>query len=354
MYEDITFEDILDRMLDRVPDIMDKREGSIIYDAIAPAAIELQLMYIELDVILKETFGDTASREFLIRRAKERGLTPYPATKAILKVTYTPKNIDIPANSRFSLNEMNYTVLEKIGDGELKVECESYGLIGNQYIGNLIPVEYVEGLETAQITEVLIPGEDEEETESFRKRYFDSFNSKAYGGNIDDYLKKTNSLPGVGSTKVTPVWQGGGTVKLTILDAEFNKASSELVKTVQNIIDPHQDAKGKGVAPIGHIVTVSTATEKKVDVSTSITFDEKNSFKNLKTTIEKKIKDYLLEIRKTWAGQETSIIRIAQLESKIMNVPGVIDISNTKINGNKSNLILDKYEIPIMGELIND
>ena len=44
MYENVTYEDILQRMLDRVPDSMDKREGSIIYDALAPAAVELQLM----------------------------------------------------------------------------------------------------------------------------------------------------------------------------------------------------------------------------------------------------------------------------------------------------------------------
>ena len=55
-YEDITYEVILQRMLDKVSDNMDKREGSIIYDALAPAAVELQLMYIELDTILKETF----------------------------------------------------------------------------------------------------------------------------------------------------------------------------------------------------------------------------------------------------------------------------------------------------------
>ena len=50
-YEDITYEVILQRMLDKVSDNMDKREGSIIDDALAPAAVELQLMYIELDTI---------------------------------------------------------------------------------------------------------------------------------------------------------------------------------------------------------------------------------------------------------------------------------------------------------------
>lgn len=85
-------------MLDKVSDTIDKREGSVIYDALAPAALELQLMYIELDVILNESFGDTASRKYLIKRAAERGLSPYNASKAILKGVF---NIDIPIGNRF-------------------------------------------------------------------------------------------------------------------------------------------------------------------------------------------------------------------------------------------------------------
>ena len=95
-YEDITYDVILQRMLDRVPDNMDKREGSIIYDALAPAAVELQLMYIELDTILTETFADTAQRDYLVRRAVERGITPYEPTYAILKGVFTPSSLDIP------------------------------------------------------------------------------------------------------------------------------------------------------------------------------------------------------------------------------------------------------------------
>ena len=57
MYEQMEYRYILSRMLERVPDIMDKREGSVIYDALAPAAAELANMYIELDSVLNQTFG---------------------------------------------------------------------------------------------------------------------------------------------------------------------------------------------------------------------------------------------------------------------------------------------------------
>ncbi len=44
MYEDITYEMLLQRMLARVPAKMDKREGSVIWDTHSPAAIELQIL----------------------------------------------------------------------------------------------------------------------------------------------------------------------------------------------------------------------------------------------------------------------------------------------------------------------
>ena len=350
MYEDVTFEEILERILDRIPDSVDKREGSIIYDAIAPAALELAQMYIELDVVLSESFGDSASRDYLIRRAAERGIKPTPATKAIVKSEF---NVEVGLGTRFNLGSLNYVVIKPITQTQYKLQCESFGRIGNQSSGTLIPIDYVDGLESAKVTELLIPGEDEEETEAFRKRYFDSFESKAYGGNVDDYLNKTNSIAGVRATKVTPVWNGGGTVKLTILNSEFEKASTELIQTVQKTIDPKQDAKGVGIAPIGHIVTVDTVQEVVVNITTSITFQDGHNFNAMKQQITNKISEYLLEIRKEWAKQDTSTVRIAQIEAKIVSLNGIVDIENTKINGSTSNLILTKYQVPKMGGVAN-
>lgn len=346
MYENVTYELIMNRMLDRVSEQVDKREGSVIWDALAPAAVELELMYIEFELILQETFGDTASREYLIRRAKERGITPYPATYALLKGEF---NIDVPIGSRFSLNELNYSVVEQIGTGVFKMECEALGVQGNKYFGDLIPIEYIDGLQTAKLTELLIPGEDEEDTESLRTRYFESFDTKPFGGNQKDYIQKTNSIAGVGSTKVTPIWDGGGTVKLTILNSEFDKASSELVNTVQQEIDPTKDGYGVGIAPIGHIVTVNTAEEIAVNITSNIIFDEGYSFTGQKQNIIDAISAYLLELRKEWANQTNLVVRIAQIETRILAIKGIIDISGTKINSAASNLTLTKYQIPVMG-----
>lgn len=347
MYENITYEVILQRMLDRVPNNIDKREGSIIYNALAPAAVELQNMYIEFDAILNEAFADTATREYLIKRCAERGIYPYEATNAILKGVF---NIDVPIGSRFSLDDLNYEVIEKISNGVFKLKCETAGIVGNQHFGTLIPIDYIDGLTSAELVEILIPGEDEEDTEDLRTRYFDTFNTKPYGGNKQDYIQKTNAIVGVGATKVTPVWNGGGTVKLTILNSEFNKASSTLIETVQNEIDPvGYSGKGYGIAPIGHIVTVDTVNEVTINISTSLTFDEGYAWNNVQEEVTAAIEEYLLELRKDWANQSQLIVRISQIETRILAIEGIVDIANTKINNLAQNLTLGEYEIPVLG-----
>ncbi len=350
MYEEITYEDILDRMLDRVPDDMDKREGSLIYDALAPAAVEMQLMYIELDVILKEAFADTASRKYLIRRAAERGITPVPATKAVLKGEFAPEIIEIPIGSRFRCGGLNYEVKEKAGNGEYLLECETEGKAGNTVFGNLIPIEYIEGLETAVLTMLLAPGTEEEKTESIKERYFASFKSREFGGNIKDYKKKSLEIPGVGAVKVYPVWNGGGTVKLTILDSEYNKASSYLLGRVQQEIDPSQDGSGIGLAPIGHVVTVETPEEYTVNVNANVVYDTGYSFELLGTQISGVIDSYLYELRKRWEEQAI-VIRKTQIESRILGIMGVIDITEITLNGKEENIIMDEDYIPVMGEV---
>ena len=140
MFENRTYETILNRMLSRVKaqcGQIDTREGSIIYDALAPAAVELQNLYIELDWMLDQSFADTQDREYLIRRCRERGIVPKKASRAVLKGEF---NQDIPLGSRFSLDLLNYTAVKRLGEGIYQMECETEGEAGNQSFGTLLPI----------------------------------------------------------------------------------------------------------------------------------------------------------------------------------------------------------------------
>lgn len=396
MYENETYEVILERMLDRISDKLDKRPSSVIYDTHSATAIEFQILYIELEYLIKNSYGDTAAREFLILLAKDRGFSPDAASKAVLQGEFTPANIDVTGR-RFNIGDMNYVVLNQIQPGQYKVQCETAGVIGNQYLGDMIPIEYIDGLQSAQLTKLLIPGKDEEDTEAFRQRYFDSFNEKSFSGNQADYLSKTRKINGVGNCKVTRTWNNdirpadmipnekvnewyhsiitgldadvaawlsavymasyekkltvGGTVLITIIDSDdFGVASDALIDAVQETLDPMQNAgEGYGLAPIGHVVNVRSAESVLTYVTTTITFDEGYGWSNLKAPITEAVDTYLLELRQAWANSSFIVVRISQIESRILAVKGIADIANTKLNGSSENLILGKYEIPIMG-----
>ncbi|MFR4842429.1 MAG: baseplate J/gp47 family protein [Roseburia inulinivorans] len=220
MFEEMTYEKIMERMLSRVPDALDKREGAIIFDALAPAAFEMSILYTELETALDQTFADTCQGVYLDKRCMERGITRQPATHAIVQGTFKPTDLDL-SGLRFNCGDYNYTVKEPIGNGVYEMVCETAGSLPNGISGQLIPIDYINGLETAEITAILIPGENEESDEDLRSRYFDTLVSQAYGGNITDYKQKTNAIEGVGGVKVTPVWNGGGTVKLTIIASDL-------------------------------------------------------------------------------------------------------------------------------------
>lgn len=74
MFEDQTFEDIMERMLNSISADIDTREGSVIYNALAPAAAELAKSYIWLDTVLELVFSDTAQGEFWTGALRKRGL----------------------------------------------------------------------------------------------------------------------------------------------------------------------------------------------------------------------------------------------------------------------------------------
>lgn len=353
MFEDFTFDNIMERLLDHVRDDVDKREGSIIYDALAPAALELEMAYICLEYVLNQGFADTAERDYLILRARERGIVPHEATSAILKGVFTPETVDVKG-MRFSLGELNF-VADKPIDGEpgaYQMICETPGVNGNKVLGAMIPIAYIEGLETATATQILIPGEDEEETEDFRARYFDSFSDKGYGGNVQDYIDKVSAIDGVGGVRVTPVWNGGRTVLCTILDAKYNPATPTLINTVQEAIDPTQDGSGVGIAPIDHVVTIDTPNTETVNVNIHVEFDTGYSWSNMEALIRETIENYLLELRTAWKNHKTgvpTVVRISQIETRLLSLSGILDIGETQINGVSGNMTISGNDVPVLG-----
>lgn len=354
MYEDQKYETILDRSLARVATDVDKREGSLVMNAVAPVSAEHANIYILLDSIIRNGYADTADvRDYVVYRCRERGINPYEATQAVLKGKF---NMEIPLGSRFSHDELNYSSLAFIEQAEgiyyYQMECETSGEAGNKSFGELTSIEYLDKDMEGELIELLIPAEDEEGIDSLKERYFNSFDSNPFGGNKQDYKEKTKALDGVGGCIVIPIWNGGGTVKLIIIDSEYNRASNTLVESVQAQIDPPPQGKGSGIAPIGHTVTVTTPDNLTVNVSARITLNEGYSWSQIEPLVRATLEAYFLELRQVWEN-ENLIVRISQIENRILNLDGVLDVADTTLNRVAGNLAISSNELPVLGGVTN-
>lgn len=296
MFENKTFESIQSDMLayaaNKNPEV-DTRDGSIINTTLAPVAFELENLFRGMDMVIEETFLPTASKEYLIKHGQQIGLEINEATYGHFEGKFN-ENIEI--GSRFNLDKFNYSVIRKISEPTeidpyftYELVCETVGSEPNAYLGDLTPITFVGNLSYAKLTSVLIYGEDEEDTEAYRYRLLLHVKKPPINGNVSQYDEWLDTYDGIGNHKIIPCWNGLNTVKLLVLDPEGMPANNTLINDVQNYIDPPNNpinddvtavdypqgrGMGNGQAPIGAIVTVDTATEVLVDISTEVILND--------------------------------------------------------------------------------
>lgn len=362
-----TYQNILTQMLDQVPATFDKRDTSPIPTALGPAAYALEGFYISLNQVQLAAYIQTATGQALDYLAVIAGLTRYPASAAVRLGIF---DMAVPIGSRYSTingaDSINFqataaTTRETEGDYYFQLTAETPGSIGNEYTGPILPITAIPGLNSAQITDILVPGDDEESDEDFRARIIEALNDRPFGGNIASYRTYIMAIDGVGAVQVYPTWNGGGTVKCSVLGADFLPASPTLVENVQNAVDPPPNqGLGLGTAPIGAQVIVVAPEELTVNVSATLQLASGYAIGQVQTPIQQAIENYMLSVRQEWATpvNTTSVeyqanVYVARITAAIVGVPGVVNATNVQLNGGTADLILTEtgatQQVPITG-----
>lgn len=375
-----TYEYILTEALSKVPDNVDKREGSIIRDALSPCCYEAAKHILYLADIIEQTYIETANGLWLDGRVIEGGITRDPATYAkklgVFK-TQLDEPCQISIGQSFSTvgdTILNYTAVQvyanEDGDvvpGSYIMQCNTVGSVGNSYIGRIVPNDYIEKLVSAEITTLLYPGEEEESDDSLRERFLANLMKTAFGGNIAQYRQWAKEIPGIGGVQVYPVWAGGGTVKLSIIDTDYNSCSSEFCQTILEKFDPEnsggETGLGLGIAPIGHKVTVSTPLPRTINVSGKITLLPGYKLETLLPQIKLALEEYLLSLRQAWENSDDEnnysvIVYLGRINFAILNVKGVSSAYELQLNGTDTDIRLTEtsslQEIPVLGTVSLD
>lgn len=323
-------------------------EGTLVDHALRGAAAEFEQAYIELGMIEQNGYAETADREHLILRAKERGIEPLPPSCAVWKAEF---NIEIEMNQRFSAGELTYKCIERKAPRTYRLVCEQSGTKGNAAQKELLPIEYIQDFEYGQLTELLVPARNEEETEAFRARYFAALTeTQAVGGNRAQYRQIMREIEGVGACKIYRAAQKEKRIKIYFLSSLYQVPSDELVRDVQEIIDPvGKQGEGEGKAAIFHVVDVCPCREVTINIDADITIDTGYTVEDMTPLVQEQIGRYFLELAKNWENEEYLIVRILKINTAIAAVEGIVDVKDTKLNGIAENIILESNAIPAMG-----
>lgn len=362
-----TYRALLQQMLARVPDTYDKRDGSPIPTALGPAAWIFEGFALELYKTQLSGRIQTATGGDLDLLAVIGGLTRYPTSPAVRLGVF---NAAVPIGSRFSTvngaDSLNFTATEAASGPDensryYRLTAETPGSAGNEYVGPILPITAIPGLTSAQLTDILVPGDDEETDDALRQRLITALTDRPFGGNIASYREEVLGIDGVGGVQVYPTWNGGGTVKLSVLGADFLPAPAELVQTVQNAVDPPPgQGLGLGMAPIGASVTAAAPQSLTVNVGASITLAPGATVSQVQQPIEDAIAAYLLSVRQGWDKNVSASgvayaadVYIARVTAAIVGVQGVVNAAGITLNGGSADLTLTQsgtmQQVPVLG-----
>jgi uncharacterized phage protein gp47/JayE len=342
MFEDQTQEAIIARMIGKVDPQLDTREGSIVFDMLSPASIELAQAYMQLDSVLNFGFADTTYGEYLDMRAAEVGLTRKGATYSSGSLSFSgPANITIPAGTLVSNGDMcivktSYDVILVNGTATADAIATSTGVSCN-----VAPSQLTTMVNTIVGVTVTNPlpfdgGMDEEDDEALLTRYKIRTQDLVAPGNDTYYRLQATSIPGVFDARVYPMWEGVGTVKVVILSPNKKSPSDAVIKSVSDIINNN--------AMLGADVTVVGVEEVTVDIDVTLTLQPNALIP------QNEIATSLTSYFESIAFNDLTV-RSSKIGNTILDATGVIDFENLLLNGKTSNITVEDYQVAVLGRL---
>lgn len=349
--DDRNKDEIVNDMLSDIANIHDKTVGSFIYEAISPAGSEFVKTNRSITNVKSKFDIRNLSGDELATRIYERtGLTRKPATKATGQVAVSGNGTINIADLFETANGIQFRATETktiTTSGTINVEAVIAGTTGNVPTNQitLFPVT-ISGFTTVNNDSPTIDGFEAETDADLLKRYFERIQAPSTSGNKAQYKSWAKSITGIGDAKVFSLWNGANTVKVVIIDSNKQPSSAQLVIDVQDYIDPHINGDGEGVAPIGAITTVASATGLIINVNVTVILSSGYTPPQADANITASITQYLKDI-----AFVENIVSYAKVGAAILDSVGVEDYANLTINGVTSNITIGNEQVAIIGDV---
>lgn len=369
---DQTEENIMNRMLNKVPSDIDKSEGSFIWDAQAPVAFMLSEAALWAQELLRRGFASTVASDHpdirsaeLDLRTAEHGITRREAVASSGSVAFTGKPgttvpagtyVATPADEGSGESSVEYVTtsgvtLGDLGTGTAPIRAVTPGSNGNVPAGVIqLMMTSVSGVTSVTNPEPTRSGTDTESDQSLLERFYAKVRSQGTSGNKAQYMQWANEIAGVGGVEVAPLWKGPGTAGLYLIDTDKRAASQDIVNAVQQYIDPSQDGQGEGVAPAGPVITVMPAAEVAIDISVKVqrTQEQPSTMDEIRKLIEDGVRTYLQQIA---FNRKDPLVRYTRIAAVLLDIPIIVDYSDLTINGHteQQNIEIGSGQVAVLG-----
>lgn len=363
MFESKTYDALMSEVLSSAPEDIDTRQGSIFYDAVSGVVLKIAELYTNLDMISDLTRLSTAEGEYLDIKADEYGIKRHSATKAQYYAVFS--GTAPLSGERFFANGLYFTLV--INDSNEKYfEAEEGGTAYNGIPSGTpaIPMNNLEGLDSAVFGSVRSYADDAESDASLRLRIYDKISGIGESGNKQHYKEWCESVDGVVKARIFPLWNGGNTVKAALIGSEGLPCSQSVVEAAQEFVDPADnggsttvdgvtyvvgDGLGNGAAPIGAHFTAAPALKTLLNVVVYCHAEDVTDIAAAELRMAEVLGDYCKDI--ALSGDETSggIVRHNDIIVAITTeVREITDFSSLTINGSTDNIIIPPENVPVI------
>lgn len=330
-FEDQTEEVIRERMFAALTSGLDTSEGSMAWNLISPLAIELAEVWTALDQAVELSFAQTAYGKFLDARAEEYGVYRQEEAVATGTVVFSGANGTVPKGTR-----VGNTVL--IGDIEepvvfttdtdavisggsappVGVTAEVAGKASNLPIGGIDRMVDSVGIVTSVTNDTPTEGgRDEEDDETFRKRFFSLTSDWKGAGSANDYrVWAMEASTAVWKVDVIP--GAAPAVDIYLFDSDYTGVGATEVQKVSDYI--------ADVRPLGANVTVNDGVTDPVAVSINVDFEAGFVEANVIDACQEAVQEYIDTL------ETDEVVRQSKIEGAIANLVGIANVVSSTIN----------------------
>ena len=347
-----TASEILQQLLQAMPDSYQKTIGFPTYDLLAAMSLRMEGTDAEVAAARAQLNPENLTGDdldgFIYPRS---GLDRRQATFAhgVVHVTGTglvPEGTLFESGGGVQFYATAGVMIE--GEGDVPVTCRQDGAAGNLPAHSVtqMPVT-IQGISSCDNPAPMEGGYDEEDDAAYYERYLLKLRTPATSGNIYHYMTWALEVSGVGRVKVFPLGHGDNTVDVVLVDSEGQPADEALVEEVQAYIDPESTGEGYGQAPIGAECYVSAATPKQIAISCTVTkLAGAGEDDTVTEAIKTAVAAYLAGI-----AFEQDYVSYGQIASAVLDAEGVLDFENLLVNNGTANVQLGERECPVLGNI---